>query len=191
MHRTIRLVLVLSLLLLSGCGPSIRTKKLDLQPKPGRGQMTIVVKAADGISQNDMLRLRQMLVEKFGLAGFRPVNIEDSRGSTGRVLEMTVTKYEHSWPAKNDGIFAGVGCVYLCPLFAPCLLVPGYYEPQFQISADVSVYQGNHRILRKAFQETSKSSANLINTGDEEFQTKLEDLTVHNLVIAILKELDA
>ncbi len=176
-------------ILLLGCGPSLRTEKIPLPPSPNRGSLEVVIKPAEGITPTDTMRLKKVLTEKFLLAGFNPVETEDSRSNAGRAVELTVTKYEHKYPAKDEGIFAGVGCVYICPLFAPCLLLPGYYEPQFEIVAEVSLYNKGRRVFKKVMSEKSKSSSNLINTGDEEFKSKIEELTVHNFTVAFLKEL--
>lgn len=180
----------ISLLVLIGCGPSIKTDKAELKRTPNRGSLDIVVKAAEGIEPEDISCLKKMLVEKFTLAGFKPVEIEDSRGSAGREIELTVTKYEHAAPASNECVVAGAGCTYLCFLLGPCLLLPGYYHPQFEIIADVSAYRNGNRVFKKVFTEKSTSSANLVNTGNEEFKKQIEDLTIQNLTVALLKAWD-
>lgn len=190
MKKTALLVLGIALAALFGCAPSLKTERLDLPSSSGRGPFTVVVTPSKDIKPSDALRFKKLTADTLSAAGFRPVAIDDSRGSVGRAIEVTLTEYEHSYPAKNKGIFAGVGCVSICPLFAPCLLLPGYYEPQFKIAAEVSGYRNGQRLFKKAISERAKSSANLIDTGDDDFKDTLESLTVHNFTVAVLKNFD-
>jgi hypothetical protein len=190
MKKTALLVLSIVLTALFGCAPSLRTERLALPSSSGRGPFTVVVTPSKDIKPSDVVRFKKLTADTLSAAGFGPVDIDDSRGSVGRAVEVTLTAYEHSYPAKNEGIFAGVGCVYICPLFAPCLLLPGYYEPQFEITAEVSGYRNGQRLFKKALSERAKSSANLINTGDDDFKASIESLTIHNFTVAVLKNFD-
>lgn len=181
--------MVLAVIVLSACAPSISTTKVEM-PTSKRGPLDVVVKSSANIESVEITKARQLFKRSFGNAGFHPVEIEGSRTGSRRELEIVLSKYEHSTPASNTGIFAGVGCVYLCPLFAPCLLLPGYYKPQFEISADVSGFQGGRRIFNESFTERSASSANLVDTGDDAFRHQLEDLAVHNFTASIVRQMD-
>jgi hypothetical protein len=185
MKKTALLILGIVLTALFGCAPSLKTERLDLPS--GRGPFTVVVTPSKDIKPSDVLRFKKLTADTLSAAGFGPVDIDDSRGSAGRAIEVALTAYEHSYPAKNEGVFAGVGCVYICPLFAPCLLLPGYYEPQFAIAAEVSGYRNGQRLFKKVVSERAKSSANLINTGDDDFKDTIESLTIHNFTVAVLK----
>ena len=103
---------------------------------------------------------------------------------------MLVTKYEHEHNTNTGSAAAGGGCVYLCPLFAPILLARGYHHPQFEITAEVSVYKNRRKIADKIMTEKSVSLANLVNAGDAEFRAQLEDMTLHNFTVSLLKVLE-
>jgi len=178
------------IILLAGCAPSLKTELAPMQKPSNRGPLEVIFKPVEGMEPNDIARLKKNLVEKFSLAGFNPVDLEDGRSNSGRSVEIAVMKYEHSVPGDNECITVGVGSTYVCPLVAPCLLLRGYYHPKFEIIAEVSFYSNGRRVFKKIMSAESTSSANIINTGDEEFKRKLEQMTTHNFTVAFLKEVD-
>lgn len=179
------------ILLLSGCSPCFKTELQPMQKPSSRGPLEVVIKPSEDMTSADLGRLKHSLVEKYELAGFKPVNLEDSRSNTGRSVEIAVMKYEHSVPGNNGCITTGIGSSYVCPLVSPCLLLPGYYHPQFEMIAEVSYYSHGRRVFKKVMSAKSTSSANLINTGDEKFRNELTDTTLHNFTVAFLKEVDS
>jgi len=190
MNRQLWLISVL-VLLLSGCSPCFRTDPLPMQKPSNRGPLEVVIKPAEDMKAAELGQLKKSLAEKYEQAGFQPVNMEDSRSNGGRSVEIALMKYEHSAPGNNGCITTGVGSSYVCPLVAPCLLLPGYYHPQFEIIAEVSYYNHGRRIFKKIISAKSTSSANIINTGDEKFRNELADTTLHNFTVAFLKEVDS
>jgi len=180
----------LLVVLLSGCAPCFKTEPLPAQTQSHRGPLEVVVKPTEDMKPVEVAQLKKSLVEKYELSGFKPVEIEDKRSNTGRSVEIAVMKYEHSAPGNNGCITTGIGTTYVCPLVAPCLLIPGFYHPQFEMVAEVSFYSNGRRVFKKLMSAKSTSSANLINTGDEEFKAKMEDTTVHNFTVAFMKEVD-
>ncbi len=178
------------IVLLSGCAPSLKTELTPMQKAANRGPLEVIVKPAEGMEPDDIARLKKNLVEKFSLAGFNPVDLEDRSSNSGRSVEISVMEYGHSVPGDNECITVGVGSTYVCPLVAPCLLLRGYYHPKFAIIAEVSFYSNGRRVFKKIISTESTSSANIINTGDEEFKRKIEEMTTHNFTVAFLKEVD-
>ena len=178
------------ILLLSGCAPSFKTELLPTQKPSDRGPLEVVIRPAEDMKTADVAHLRKVLAEKYSLAGFKPVELEDRRSNAGSSVEITVMKYKHSVPGNNGCITTGIGSTYVCPPVAPCLLLPGYYHPQFEMIAEVSFYSNGQRVFKKIMTAKSTSSANIINTGDEEFRNKMEDTTIHNFTVAFLKEAD-
>ncbi len=161
-----------------------------MQKPSNRGPLEVVIKPAEDMKPADVAHLKKVLVEKYTQAGFNPVELEDKKGNSGRTVEISVMKYEHSVPGNNSCIGAGVGCSYVCFLVSPCLLVPGFYHPQFEMTAEVSYYNNGRRVFKKIMSAESTSSANIINRGDEKFRSEMEETTIHNFTVAFLKEID-
>ena len=178
------------IILLSGCAPCFRTEDMPMQSPSNRGTLEVIIKPAENMNTADVAHLKKVLVEKYSLAGFNPVDLEDRRGNGGRSVEIAVMKYEHSTPGNNGCIATGVGSSYVCPLVSPCLLLPGYYHPRFEMTAEVSFYSNGRRVFKKIMSAESTSSANIINTGDEKFRNEIENTTIHNFTVAFLKEVD-
>ncbi len=183
---------VIFVILLSGCAPCFRTKAMPMQKPSNRGPLEVIVKPTEDMKPADVANLKKVLAEKYSLAGFNPVDLEDRRSNNGgHSVEIAVMKYEHSVPGNNACITAGVGCSYICFLVSPGLLVPGYYHPQFEMTAEVSFYNNGRRVFKKIMSAESTSSANIMNRGDEKFRNEIEDTTIHNFTVAFLKEVDS
>ncbi len=182
--------IVVCMLFLSGCNPCFRTELEPFQKPSKRGPLNVFVKPAEDMKPVDIVHLKKVLAEKYTQAGFDPVELVDQKSTSGRSVEIAVVKYEHSVPGNNTCITTGIGSSYVCPLVAPCLLLPGYYHPQFEIVAEVSYYNSGRRVFKKILSAKSTSSANIINTGDENFRSEMEDTTLQNFTVAFLKEAD-
>ena len=170
---------------LPACAPSISTPRADI-PLMQRGHLDIVVKSAGAVPPDEVSKARVQFKRSFQGAGFEPVETGEAGPGNDRALEIVLTKYDQSTPSKNPAVAAGVGCVYVCPLFAPCLLLPIYYEPQFEVSADVVLYDKGRRLFSAYLSERAVSSSNLIQTGNEEFRNELEELAVHNFTASLV-----
>lgn len=189
MNRRVAMCLVM-LLLVIGCAPKIRTEKLGLPQALKRGPLAVILEPLDDTPRTEVLRVKNLLVDKFSEAGFGPVVTDDARITAPAAVKITLIKYEHTTPATDSAIVAVAGAAWVCPIFAPCLLVRGYYAPQFEIMADVVKYRNGKAAGRKTLTESSQSSANLVNTGDEPMRAKLEDIALHNFVVHASKFLE-
>jgi hypothetical protein len=184
--------LVLSLvftLLLFSCCPSMKTDKTSMPKAAAPGSLSITIKPGEGITKSDVSRLKELLALSFSEAGYNRISFNGSKESR-RKLDMVVTKFEHAAPSNNTETAVGVGCAYVCFLLAPCLLVPGYNSPEFELRAEVTGYAGGSEVFSKAISERAVASSNAFDRGSEEFKKQLEALTVNNLVAKIVTAMD-
>lgn len=182
-------VVVLGAVVMAGCGPSIKTEKSAMPEAGKRGPLRLTISPGEGLSKTDVSNLKRLLGDSFSRAGYQPVTFGGSSAS-GRTVELVVTKFEHLSPSDNTAITAGVGCSYLCLAFAPCLLLPGFNEPQVELIAEVTARQNGKVLFEKVLTERAKASSNAFDRGSEDLRRELEDRTVHNLTVAIINLLD-
>ena len=184
-------VSLLGALLLVSCGPSIRTERTAMPGTGKRGPIRLTITPGEGLSKADVSSFKQLLGDSFARAGYRPVTFSGAPAS-GRSVELVVTKFERLSPSDNTTMAAGLGCTVLSPCFllAPCLLVPGYNEPQVEIIAEVTARQSGKELFSTVLSERAKASSNAFDRGSEDLNRKLEDLAVHNLTVAIINLLD-
>ncbi len=178
-------------ILFIGCAPTVKTEKTDMPRARNRGPLTIVVKrSSEDVTAAEASRTKQVLSEKFRLAGFSRVDMASSANGAGQSLEIKVTKYEHANSTQTGCAASAAACIYVCPLFAPCAFLPGYHDPQFEIIAEVSAYKNGRLAFQNVMSEKSVSKANLVNTGNVEFKDNLEELTLHNFSVALVTRWD-
>jgi hypothetical protein len=159
-------------------------------PSTGRrGPIKLIITASEGVTKSDVSSLKRLLCDSFSRAGYQPVTFGGSP-ATGRTVELAVTKFERLSPSDNTTMAAGLGCTYLCFLIAPCLLVPGYNEPQVEIITEVTARQNGKELFSTVLSERAKASSNAFDRGSEELNRRLEDLAVNNLTVAIINLLD-
>jgi len=182
-------VSLLGALLLVSCGPSIRTERTAMPGTGKRGPIRLTITPGEGLSKADVSSFKQLLGDSFARAGYRPVTFSGAPAS-GRSVELVVTKFERLSHSDNTTMAAGLGCTYLCFFLAPCLLVPGYNEPQVEITAEVTARQSGKELFSTVLSERAKASSNAFDRGSEDLNRKLEDLAVHNLTVAIINLLD-
>ena len=188
MKKSVPLLLVLLISL--GCGPSIKTKRLAIEPAAARGQIAITIKPAEGIEATDVSRMRYLLQESFAAAGYGKVSVNSGGNPSSRTVKILLTRFEHDSSSNNTKMATGIGCAYICFIAAPCLLLPGFNEPRFEITADVSAVDNGRILFEKVMSETAKASANAFDRGNDELKKNLEVLAAHNFTAAILKQLD-
>ncbi len=187
MKKSIVLLIPFLAVLFAGCAPSVKTEKTDMPLARNRGPLTLVVKRSSGdVTAAEASRTKQILSEKFKLAGFSHVDMENTTNGATQSIEMTVTKYEHANSTHTGCAASAAGCIYICPCFAPCALLPGYHEPQFEIIAEVSAHKNGRLAFKKVMSEKSVTTANLVNTGNVEFKDNLEERTLHNFAVALV-----
>jgi hypothetical protein len=184
-------VSLLGALLLVSCGPSIKTERTAMPSTGRRGPIKLIITASEGVTKSDVPSLKRLLGDSFSRAGYQPVSFGGSP-ATGRTVELEVTKFERLSPSDNTTMAAGLGCTVLSPCFllAPCLLVPGYNEPQVEIIAEVTARQSGKELFSTVLRERAKASSNAFDRGSEELNQRLEDLAVNNLTVAIINLLD-
>lgn len=180
-------VIALSIVV-SACAPGISTKRIDM-PAGQSGQLDLVVRSEGAIPAEELQKAKVRLKRSFREAGYDPVVLADTGQGRPLAIEIALSSYAQSNPANNTTVAVGVGSAYLCPLVAPCLLFRIYYEPQFEISADVAVYRNGQRTFGRTVTERSAASASLIDTGDDRFRSELEDLAVHNFTSRVVGSL--
>src|SRR3990172_1342052 len=163
MRRPFVLMIPVFAILFDGCAPAVKTEKTDMPRARNRGSLTVVVKrSSEDVTAAEASRTKQLLSEKFKLA---------SSTQTGCAA-------------------SAAGCIYICPLFAPCAFLPGYHDPQFEIMAEVSAHKNGRLAFKKVMSEKSVSKANLVNVGNVEFKDKLEELTLHNFAVTLVSQWD-
>jgi hypothetical protein len=173
------------------CAPSLKTEKIDMPKAGNRGPLTIVVKrSSEDVTAAEASRTKQILSEKFKLAGFSHVAAASSANGAAQSIEIMITKYEHANSTQTGCAASAAACIYICPLFAPCAFLPGYHNPQFEIIAEVSAHKNGHLAFEKVMSEKSVSKANLVNVGNVEFKDKMEELTLHNFAVALVTQWD-
>jgi len=187
--KTTMVSVMLAAVLLAACGPSIKTEKIAFQQAGKRGPMTLDVRPGEGISAAEAFVVKRFLSESFSSAGYGPVSLNGFRGST-RTVELVVTKFERLSPSDNTAMAAGLGGTFLCFLVAPCLLIPGYNEPQVEISAEVTARQNGKVLFEKVLSDRAKASSNAFDRGSEDLHRQLEELAVRNLSVQIVKLLE-
>lgn len=180
-HLVFSLILAV---LFSGCGPSFQTEKLEMPKAPHRGGLSVAVKPAEGVTRKEAARVKELLLRSFQEAGYA------SNSNSGRTLDIVVTKFEHDSSSNNTATAVGVGCAYICILAAPCLLLPGYNNPKFALTADVIHHANGHEVFSNTITERASASANAFERGNEEFKEALEALAVHNLAVDIIRHMN-
>lgn len=190
MKKTLLVFSSIVIILSTACGPSIKTKKIDIPQSPSRGAISIQVKPGDGIAPADAARVKHLLSASLNNAGFNSVSLNGARSNSSTSLDLVVTVFEHSSPSNNNAVVTGVGCAYVCSCFAPCLLLRGYNEPQLEITVEASAKRAGRMLFEQSITERAQSSSNLLDRGSAEFKRQLEELAVHNLTAAIVAKLD-
>lgn len=176
-------------ILFISCAPAVKTEKMEMPHARNRGPLTVVVKRSkEDVTAAEASRTKQILSEKFKLAGFTNVDTANSTNGAGQSIEILLTKYEHASSTQTGCAATAAGCIYICPLFAPCAFLPGYHDPQFEIIAEVSAYKNGRPAFKKVMSEKSVSKANLVNVGNVEFKDNLEELTLHNFAVELVKQ---
>jgi hypothetical protein len=189
MKRPFVLMIPFFAILLISCAPTLKTEKTDMPKARNRGPLTIVVKrSSEDVTAAEASRTKQILSEKFKLAGFSHVDMASTTDGAAQSIEIMVTKYEHANSTQTGCAASAAGCIYICPLFAPCAFLPGYHEPQFEIMAEVSAHKNGRLAFKKVMSEKSISKANLVNVGNVEFKDNLEELTIHNFAVALVTQ---
>ena len=191
MGKTINLLFSLLLsAFLAGCGPSFKTEKLEMPKTPGRGAISINVKPGEGITGANLSRFKELLRRSFEKAGYDRILVNRSGTARGRALEIVITRFEHDSSSNNTATAGVVGCTaFCCILAAPCLLLPGFNNPHFEISADISEYADGNEVFSKTVTEHVVGSSNAFERGDHDFKEKLEALAVHNFAVAIIRQM--
>ncbi len=191
MKRPIVFMVPFCAILFIGCAPSVKTEKMEMPHARSRGPLTVVVKrSSEDVTAAEASRTKQILSEKFKLAGFSHVDMASTTNGAAQSIELMVTKYEHANSTQTGCAASAAACIYICPLFAPCAFLPGYHDPQFEIMAEVSAHKNGHLAFKKVMSEKSVSKANLVNTGNVEFKDKLEELTLNNFAVALVTQWD-
>lgn len=186
-------ILLFSLLFavfLAGCGPSFKTEKLEMPKALNRGALSINVKPGEGITSAHISRVKELLRRSFQEAGYDKISFNKTGTDRGRVLNIVITRFEHDSSSNNTATAVGVGCAYVCILAAPCLLLPGYNNPRFDISAEVTGYDNGHEVFSDTVAERASGSSNAFERGDEEFMEKLEAMAVHNFAAAVIRQMN-
>ena len=104
------LPLLLVLLISLGCGPSIKTKRLAIEPAAARGQIAITIKPAEGIEATDVSRMRYLLQESFAAAGYGKVSVNSGGNPSSRTVKILLTRFEHESSSNNTKMATGIGC---------------------------------------------------------------------------------
>ncbi len=189
MKKPVVLLFPLLAVMIISCAPAVKTEKLDMPHARNRGSLTVIVKRSpEDVTAAEASRTKQILGEKFKLAGFTHVDMASSTNGAGQSIEIMMTKYEHANSTQTGCAASAAACIYICPLFAPCAFLPGYHEPQFEIIAEVSANKNGRLAFKKVMSEKSVSKANLVNAGNVEFKDNLEELTLHNFAVALMKQ---
>jgi len=191
MRRPFVLMIPVFVILFVGCAPAVKTEKTDMPRARNRGSLTVVVKrSSEDVTAAEASRTKQLLSEKFKLAGFSHVDMASTTDGATQSIELMITKYEHASSTQTGCAASAAGCIYICPLFAPCAFLPGYHDPQFEIMAEVSAHKNGRLAFKKVMSEKSVSKANLVNVGNVEFKDKLEELTLHNFAVTLVSQWD-
>lgn len=176
------------LTLLLGCASTkmVRTEEQTIPAATGAGALDIVLTPMKDMEKEKISFLKAKLTEQFEQAGFTRVAVVQVRGNAQQEIDIKLTGYEFTQTKESEKVGASATAASLCICLAPVLGAPRYFDNQYEISADVTAYRNGRVLFKETLTEKAHSTANVIEAGSANFNTELEELTLHNFVATVV-----
>jgi hypothetical protein len=100
---------------------------------------------------------------------------------------VAISSYRYEEPASDACILSGLGLTFISVVFAPVLLLRGYYHPEADLSGSIIVRdRARSAVIHEDVSELAVASAGLFSTGEPKAKDALIERVMHNFSAAVI-----
>lgn len=191
MRKPLAVTVLICMMFVLSCSPAIQTgaRPLSQAEKPAR--VCIVVTYAPGASddqeQFSAVWFSAVLAAAFASAGYsaEAACMPGAEADVDVFVAISSSRYEE--PPKDACILSGLGLTLISVVFAPVLLLRGYYHPEAGLCGSITVRdRATSAAVHEDVSELAVASAGLFSTGKPETRDVLIERVMYNFSVAVI-----